>query len=198
MTKCCAKRCKRFARQIAGPNTSADIQILARRIAEAQVDLRRVRCARHLLLSQALSNYDAKAQKQLAVISDFSGARSQFLRKPWWSSKPRHRQSANRPNPAVSHRRRTPANLQQSCCRRLSTYTPLTATNGERSRGASLPFGPSMRRAAASRFHEELGSNRHAYQGAFRIIILIQFWQNEAKKINRFSVEMRTEATDGF
>jgi hypothetical protein len=37
-------------------------------------------------LSQALSNYDAKAQKQLAVISDFSGARSQFLRKPWWSS----------------------------------------------------------------------------------------------------------------
>jgi hypothetical protein len=59
-----------LARQIAGPNTSADIQIFARRIAEAQVDLRRVRCARHLLLSRALSNYDAKAQKQLAVISD--------------------------------------------------------------------------------------------------------------------------------
>jgi len=59
-----------LARQIAGPNTSADIQILARRIAEAQVDLRRVRYARHLLLSQALSNYDAKAQKQLAVICD--------------------------------------------------------------------------------------------------------------------------------
>ena len=59
-----------LARQIAGPNTSADIEILARRIAEAQVDLRRVRCARHLLLSRALSNYDAKAQKQLAVISD--------------------------------------------------------------------------------------------------------------------------------
>ena len=59
-----------LARQIAGPNTSADIEILARRIAEAQVDLRRVRYARHLLLSQALSNYDAKAQKQLAVICD--------------------------------------------------------------------------------------------------------------------------------
>jgi hypothetical protein len=59
-----------LARQIAGPNTSADIQIFARRIAEAQVDLRRVRCARHLLLSRALSNYDAKAQKQLAVVCD--------------------------------------------------------------------------------------------------------------------------------
>ena len=59
-----------LARQIAGPNTSADIQILARRIAQAQVDLRRVRYARHLLLSRALSNYDAKAQKQLAVICD--------------------------------------------------------------------------------------------------------------------------------
>jgi hypothetical protein len=63
-----------------------------------------------------------------------------------------------------------------------------------------------MRRAGASRFHEELGRNRHAEasgrrrntQDSVRIIILLQFWQNEAKKINPFSVEMRREATDGF
>jgi len=45
-----------LARQIAGPNASAQIQMLACRIAEAEVDLRRVRLARHQLLSPALSN----------------------------------------------------------------------------------------------------------------------------------------------
>jgi hypothetical protein len=45
---------------------------LARRVAEAQIDLGRVRCARHQLLSKALSNpsYDAPAnvREKLAVI----------------------------------------------------------------------------------------------------------------------------------
>jgi len=45
-----------LARKIAGPNASAQIQILAFRVAEAEVDLRRVRLARHQLLSQAVSN----------------------------------------------------------------------------------------------------------------------------------------------
>ena len=45
-----------LARQIAGSNASAQIQMLACRIAEAEVDLRRVRLARHQLLSQALAN----------------------------------------------------------------------------------------------------------------------------------------------
>ena len=45
-----------LARQIAGPNASAQIQMLASQIAEAEGDLRRVRLARHELLSQALSN----------------------------------------------------------------------------------------------------------------------------------------------
>jgi hypothetical protein len=40
-----------LALQIAGPYADARIQILARRIAEAQIDLRRVRYARHQLLS---------------------------------------------------------------------------------------------------------------------------------------------------
>jgi hypothetical protein len=45
-----------LARQIAGPNASAQIQMLACRVAEAEVDLRRVRLARHQFLSQASSN----------------------------------------------------------------------------------------------------------------------------------------------
>jgi hypothetical protein len=45
-----------LARQIAAPSASAQIQMLASRVAEAEVDLRRVRLARHQLLSQALSD----------------------------------------------------------------------------------------------------------------------------------------------
>jgi hypothetical protein len=39
-----------LAREIAGSDANAEIQELARRIAEAQIDLRRVRYARHHLL----------------------------------------------------------------------------------------------------------------------------------------------------
>ena len=45
-----------LARQIAGPHASALFQILARRIAEAQVDLRRIRHARDQFLSAALAD----------------------------------------------------------------------------------------------------------------------------------------------
>ena len=45
-----------LAREIAGPNANAETHALARQIAEAQIDLRRVRCARHKLLSDALAN----------------------------------------------------------------------------------------------------------------------------------------------
>ena len=50
-----------LTRQIAGSDTSVHIQILARRIAEAQVDLLRVRYARHRLLSEELSNPDYRS-----------------------------------------------------------------------------------------------------------------------------------------
>jgi hypothetical protein len=43
-----------LAREIAGPDANARVQGLARRVAEAQIDLRRVRYARHQLLSNAL------------------------------------------------------------------------------------------------------------------------------------------------
>ena len=44
-----------LAREIAGPSANAETQELARRVAEAQIDLRRVRYARHQFLSDTLS-----------------------------------------------------------------------------------------------------------------------------------------------
>lgn len=51
-----------LAREIAGPDSDAEIQELARRIAEAQVDLHRVRYARHRLLFEALSDPDYESE----------------------------------------------------------------------------------------------------------------------------------------
>jgi hypothetical protein len=59
-----------LAREIAGPDANAEMRELARRVAEAQIDLRRVRCARHQLLSKALSNPSyapANVREKLAV-----------------------------------------------------------------------------------------------------------------------------------
>ena len=65
-----------LTRQIAGSDTSVHIQILARRIAEAQVDLLRVRCARHQLLSEDPSNPDhlspAIMRKKLTAMVRFA------------------------------------------------------------------------------------------------------------------------------
>ena len=49
--------------EIAGTDANAEIQELARRVAEAQIDLGRVRYARHRLLSHALSDpyYESRA-----------------------------------------------------------------------------------------------------------------------------------------
>jgi hypothetical protein len=52
-----------LAREIAGLDANPEIFQFARRIAEAQIDLRRVRDARHRVLSEALSDphYDGRA-----------------------------------------------------------------------------------------------------------------------------------------
>jgi hypothetical protein len=61
-----------LALKIAGPGASADTRERARRIAEAQVDLRRIRYVRHELLSEAWNspNYESKAiwQKKIALV----------------------------------------------------------------------------------------------------------------------------------
>lgn len=64
-----------FAREIAGRDASAELQDLARQIAEAQIDLRRVHCARDQVLWQALRdpNYESRAsiREKVRVICHF-------------------------------------------------------------------------------------------------------------------------------
>ena len=50
-----AAEVEKLTRKIIGTNADAEMQELARYLAETQIDLRRVRSARHQLLSQALS-----------------------------------------------------------------------------------------------------------------------------------------------
>jgi hypothetical protein len=59
------KQMQALARQIAGSDASVHIQILARRIAEAQVDLLRVRTQRHRHLSQVLGDPDYESPAML-------------------------------------------------------------------------------------------------------------------------------------
>ena len=63
-----------LAREIAGPGASAEIQELARRVAEAQIDLCRVRHARHQFLCDQLrdSYYEPRANTRMKIkaISD--------------------------------------------------------------------------------------------------------------------------------
>lgn len=55
-----------LAHEIAGTDANAEIQVQARRIAEAQIDLKRVRYVRHDLVSRALCDpgYDSRANKK--------------------------------------------------------------------------------------------------------------------------------------
>jgi hypothetical protein len=61
-----------LAREIAGMNANAEIQDLARNVAEAQIDVCRVHRARHQLLSQALNDPHrdtwANRRKKVAVL----------------------------------------------------------------------------------------------------------------------------------
>lgn len=60
-----------LADQIAGLHASAHVKMLALRVAEAQIDLLRVRAARHQFLSQRLSdpNYDPRKLEKTRVVS---------------------------------------------------------------------------------------------------------------------------------
>jgi hypothetical protein len=55
-----------LAREIIGTDANAQVQELARRIAEAQIELRRARHARHQLFSQTLSDPDYESGAMLS------------------------------------------------------------------------------------------------------------------------------------
>jgi hypothetical protein len=66
-----------LAREIAGANASLEIHELARRIAETQIDLRRIRSARHDLLSSALAGSQVCASSEgplkfATIVSDLA------------------------------------------------------------------------------------------------------------------------------
>jgi hypothetical protein len=67
-------------REISGPDTNGETQALARQIAEAQIDLLRVRYVRHQFLSQALSDphYESRADARmnLKVICRLLGSKA--------------------------------------------------------------------------------------------------------------------------
>ena len=60
---------KELAREIAGPSANAEIYELACRIAEAQIDLRRVRHARHACLASAIGDPDYESPSKLSTKS---------------------------------------------------------------------------------------------------------------------------------
>ena len=66
-----------LAREIAGADASLEIHELARRIAEVQIDLRRIRSARHDLLSSALADSQVCASSEgplkfATIVSDMA------------------------------------------------------------------------------------------------------------------------------
>jgi hypothetical protein len=78
-----------LAHEIAGPDANAETQDLARQVAEAQIDLRRVRCARHKLLSDALADphygsWREKRREKMAVLRSLLGKNAPDLPVAWW------------------------------------------------------------------------------------------------------------------
>jgi hypothetical protein len=58
-----------LAREIAGPDAGAEVVELARQVAEAEIDLRRVRYARHQLLNSTLSDPDYESEARVRAHS---------------------------------------------------------------------------------------------------------------------------------
>jgi hypothetical protein len=71
--KALSEEVEALAREIARTDASAEMQELARRVAEAQIDVRRVRHARHQLLSQPLSSRKILSEeaRQLSVMDRY-------------------------------------------------------------------------------------------------------------------------------
>jgi hypothetical protein len=65
-----SKEVDKLACDIAGKGASAELQDLARRVAQAQLDLHRVRLARHQFLSRALSEPDRRKLRVAMKASD--------------------------------------------------------------------------------------------------------------------------------
>ena len=76
-----------LARKITGPGADANIQELARRVAEAEIDLGRVRYARHRLLNCALRDpdyeFEARVREKDALVWRCARVDGAFTPKPY-------------------------------------------------------------------------------------------------------------------
>jgi len=128
-----------LAHEIAGPGANAETQELARRVAEAQIDLRRVRFARHQFLSDTLSkeNYESYANRRMKV---------KLLRALLRPNPPDISMEALelRPRPQPRKGRTSSRTFYR---KKQRSYWPWIVMNGERCHGANLPFEPSMKPA---------------------------------------------------
>jgi hypothetical protein len=125
-----------LAREIAGPGANAAIRELARRVAEAQIDLRRVRHARHQFLSNTLSQeYYSYTKMRMKV---------KILRALLRPNPPDISTEALKfatSNPSLEG----PDKLATILLEEAKEFWRWIAMNGGRCRGANLPFEPSMR-----------------------------------------------------
>ncbi len=69
-------------RGIAGKNADLELQELARRIAEAQIDLKRVRSARHDLLSSAIDDPDYDSPRTIRAKLKMAQILAKYVRSP--------------------------------------------------------------------------------------------------------------------
>jgi hypothetical protein len=77
-----SEQAQALAREIVGTDANREIQELARRVAEAQIDVFRVRRARHHLLASALYDPDyespAAQRKKIELVAKYEKLRAQF------------------------------------------------------------------------------------------------------------------------
>ena len=130
-----------------------EIQDLARQIAEAQIDLRRVRYARHQFLTQASAepHYDSRADvwKKTAVFGQFlgqnpPGASLEILEK------------------FVTSVPKGPDKFATILSQQAKRSGPWIGMSAERCRDANLPFEPSMRRAYEAAIIETIESTANS------------------------------------
>jgi antitoxin VapB len=131
--------------EIAGPGASAEILDLSRQIAEAQIDLCRVRYARHQLLSRALA--DPYYETRAAAEGSRQAAEGKSVRK----APAKERTGPGTGSPRSPRTMRSPFDAGRAAQVRNHLigrgYWRWIAMNGERCRDANLPFEPSIRPA---------------------------------------------------
>ena len=124
-----AEEIEGLAREIAGPDANAEIQELARWVAEAQIDLRRIRYARHQLLSHALNDGHNDSR---AIVREKVKLMSCLMQ----GSTPE--MPAANLEKSVTSTPEGPQKFAQSCCKRPNDYWPWTVMKRGLCPGAKL------------------------------------------------------------